>query len=88
MTIQDDGLMVLCAVCDVWQHALCFALLSEKDVPETHICVECSQGKAVSTCTRVHTYYPGHCSSDRHASTNAGRDGCAAADCYAYSGAG
>ena len=35
--------MVLCAVCDVWQHAICFALLSENDVPETHICVQCSQ---------------------------------------------
>ena len=41
--MQDDGLMVLCAACDVWQHALCFALLSESEVPETHICVQCAQ---------------------------------------------
>ena len=34
--------MILCAECNVWQHAICFALLSEEDVPETHICVQCS----------------------------------------------
>ena len=41
--VYDDGLMVLCAVCNTWQHALCFALLTEEDVPETHICASCSQ---------------------------------------------
>ena len=40
--------MVLCAICIKWQHAVCFALLTEKDVPETHICVQCSQNKPVS----------------------------------------
>ena len=40
--------MVLCAVCDAWQHALCFALLSEGDVPETHVCVQCSHTQVSS----------------------------------------
>ena len=41
--------MVLCAECNVWQHAVCFALLSEDEVPETHICVQCSQVHCIHT---------------------------------------
>ena len=43
---QDDGLMVLCAGCNLWQHAVCFTLLAEEDVPETHICAQCAQQQA------------------------------------------
>ena len=39
---QDDGLMILCGLCKVWQHAVCFALLTEDEVPELHICEQCS----------------------------------------------
>ena len=39
---QDDGLMILCGLCKVWQHAVCFALLTEEEVPELHICEQCS----------------------------------------------
>ena len=41
--MQDDGLMVLCGVCNVWQHAICFGLLQEEDVPEFHVCEQCAQ---------------------------------------------
>ena len=41
--LQDDGLMVLCGVCNVWQHAICFGLLQEEDVPEFHVCEQCAQ---------------------------------------------
>jgi len=34
--------MVLCAICNCWQHAICFGLLSEGVVPEVHICDKCS----------------------------------------------
>ena len=42
-TTQDDGLMVLCGVCKTWQHAVCFALLHEDQVPELHVCDQCAQ---------------------------------------------
>ena len=48
--VQDDGLMVLCGVCQVWQHAVCYCLLQENDVPDLHICVACSK-KGRGTCT-------------------------------------
>ena len=35
--------MVLCGVCNVWQHAVCFGLLQEEDVPEFHVCEQCAQ---------------------------------------------
>lgn len=34
--------MVLCGLCRLWQHAVCFALLREEDVPELHVCEQCS----------------------------------------------
>jgi protein-arginine kinase activator protein McsA len=30
-------------VCSVWQHAVCFGLLQEEDVPEFHVCDQCAQ---------------------------------------------
>ena len=41
--------MVLCGVCKVWQHAVCFGLLREDDVPELHICEQCAQQGAGGT---------------------------------------
>ena len=43
LSSQDDGLMVLCALCQVWQHAICFGFLEETSVPNTHICIMCSK---------------------------------------------
>lgn len=40
---EDDGLMVLCALCQVWQHAVCFGFLEETSVPNIHICIMCSK---------------------------------------------
>lgn len=42
--------MVLCAVCQVWQHAVCFGFLEEELVPEQHICILCAKEKGVR-CT-------------------------------------
>ena len=39
--VQDDGLMVLCGGCGMWQHAVCFGLLSEGAVPQLHTCEQC-----------------------------------------------
>ncbi len=41
--LQDDGLMVWCGECKVWQHAVCFGALLESEVPELHICEQCAQ---------------------------------------------
>lgn len=38
---EDDGLMVLCGGCGMWQHAVCFGLLSEGAVPQLHTCEQC-----------------------------------------------
>ena len=43
--IQDDGLMILCSVCDLWQHAVCYGIMEEDDAPQVHVCVECSKVK-------------------------------------------
>ena len=40
--------MVLCGVCDKWQHAVCFSILKQEDAPQFHICVDCA---------KVITYY-------------------------------
>lgn len=40
---KDEGLMILCGLCNIWQHAACFGLLCEDDVPELHICDLCAQ---------------------------------------------
>ena len=50
--VQDDGLMILCGVCGVWQHGVCFGLLEEEEVPQVHICEKCAQ---VSARTHMHS---------------------------------
>ncbi|XP_060076150.1 uncharacterized protein LOC132555803 [Ylistrum balloti] len=40
---EDDGLMILCAVCNVWQHGVCFLVQSEADAPTQHICDVCGE---------------------------------------------
>ena len=45
--LQDDGLMVLCAACKCWQHALCFGIREQEDAPESHICEACANVSAI-----------------------------------------
>ncbi|KAL5006817.1 hypothetical protein ScPMuIL_015623 [Solemya velum] len=47
---EDDGLMVLCAVCKNWQHGVCFLIMEENEAPETHICDVCAK-KEGRECT-------------------------------------
>ena len=35
--------MILCASCNTWQHATCFAILKPEEAPEIHYCVQCAQ---------------------------------------------
>ncbi|KER27150.1 hypothetical protein T265_05762 [Opisthorchis viverrini] len=42
---KDDGVMILCDGCGMWQHAVCFRILEETDVPSSHICEKCSETK-------------------------------------------
>ena len=35
--------MILCGVCDTWQHAVCFRILKQEEAPEFHVCVDCSE---------------------------------------------
>ncbi len=35
--------MISCEQCKCWQHAVCFAILSEDDAPDTHLCEECAK---------------------------------------------
>lgn len=50
---DDDGLMVLCASCNTWQHGTCFAILTPDDAPDSHYCVECSSKDSDLVCTDV-----------------------------------
>jgi len=40
---EDDGLMILCASCNTWQHAACYAIIKPDEAPETHCCVQCAK---------------------------------------------
>ena len=42
---KDEGVMVQCEQCMTWQHTSCMGL-SEKDLPDQHICSECSDAPA------------------------------------------
>ncbi|KAF8568414.1 hypothetical protein P879_05172 [Paragonimus westermani] len=42
---KDDGVMILCDGCGMWQHAVCFRILEESDVPTSHICEHCSESR-------------------------------------------
>ncbi|KAK3869604.1 hypothetical protein Pcinc_025099 [Petrolisthes cinctipes] len=52
---EDDGLMILCDVCNTWQHAVCFNV-REKTVPEHHICHLCATPLKPSTDPTLHTH--------------------------------
>ncbi|XP_030845046.1 HORMA domain-containing protein 1 [Strongylocentrotus purpuratus] len=40
---EDDGLMIQCEKCQYWQHAVCFMILHEDEVPEKHYCHQCGK---------------------------------------------
>ncbi|XP_076115674.1 uncharacterized protein LOC143083287 [Mytilus galloprovincialis] len=40
---EDDGLMILCAVCKYWQHGICFLIKDEDEAPQAHFCDVCSE---------------------------------------------
>ncbi|XP_065070887.1 uncharacterized protein LOC135695659 isoform X1 [Rhopilema esculentum] len=48
---QDDGLMILCGVCETWQHAVCFAILESADAPVKHTCATCAEKFDDHRCT-------------------------------------
>ncbi|KAJ8299424.1 hypothetical protein KUTeg_023484, partial [Tegillarca granosa] len=39
---EDDGLMILCAICKYWQHGICFLIQSEDEAPDHHVCDVCA----------------------------------------------
>ncbi|CAO3597995.1 unnamed protein product [Absidia cylindrospora] len=48
---NDEGLMVQCDQCEVWQHCKCVGLEEEKDIPDQYYCEQCrpENHKAVKT---------------------------------------
>ncbi|XP_052824027.1 uncharacterized protein LOC106869597 [Octopus bimaculoides] len=40
---QEDGLMIHCDICKYWQHAVCFKILSENEIPKFHVCESCAK---------------------------------------------
>ena len=50
----DDGTMILCSICNYWQHAICFCLYDEANMPETHVCHLCSDKVRCNTaCVKL-----------------------------------
>lgn len=51
---EDDGLMIMCAVCKFWQHGVCFLVVDEDDAPDNHVCDVCAKvgepGKEPTDC--------------------------------------
>lgn len=42
---EDCGVMILCDGCESWQHAVCFRIIDEADVPKSHLCRDCAKTK-------------------------------------------
>ncbi|CAH8864201.1 unnamed protein product [Trichobilharzia szidati] len=42
---KDDGVMILCDGCGRWQHAICFRISEEYNVPVSHVCEICAKHK-------------------------------------------
>lgn len=40
---SDDGLMIMCAQCQFWQHGVCFLITKEDKAPEIHYCNLCAK---------------------------------------------
>jgi len=38
---DNDGIMIMCAVCRYWQHAICFKIRNETSAPTQHVCNLC-----------------------------------------------
>ncbi|KAH9278372.1 HORMA domain-containing protein 2 [Echinococcus granulosus] len=41
----DDGVMILCDGCEKWQHAVCFRIIDDADIPQSHLCNVCAKVK-------------------------------------------
>ncbi|KAL5961642.1 HORMA domain-containing protein 2 [Taenia solium] len=41
----DDGVMILCDGCEKWQHAVCFRIIDDADIPQSHLCNACAKAK-------------------------------------------
>nr|XP_002731279.1 PREDICTED: HORMA domain-containing protein 1-like [Saccoglossus kowalevskii] len=44
---EEDGLMVKCEGCKFWQHAICFGMTDENEVPDVHNCDVCADSNDV-----------------------------------------
>ncbi|KAM3178989.1 hypothetical protein ACTXT7_001496 [Hymenolepis weldensis] len=42
---SDDGVMILCDGCGKWQHAVCFRIIDDDDIPQSHLCNSCAKNK-------------------------------------------
>ncbi|KAM7534841.1 hypothetical protein Aperf_G00000117907 [Anoplocephala perfoliata] len=42
---RDDGVMILCDGCEKWQHAVCFRIIDDADIPQSHLCNYCAKIK-------------------------------------------
>ncbi|XP_014226245.1 PHD finger protein 20-like [Trichogramma pretiosum] len=40
-SMEEDGLMIQCDLCQCWQHSVCNAIEREQDVPDKYICYIC-----------------------------------------------
>lgn len=37
--------MILCDGCEKWQHAVCFRIIDDADIPQSHLCNACAKAK-------------------------------------------
>lgn len=37
--------MILCDGCEKWQHAVCFRIIDDADIPQSHLCNYCAKIK-------------------------------------------
>ncbi|XP_070557964.1 uncharacterized protein [Ptychodera flava] len=54
---EEDGLMINCEACNYWQHAICFGMLEEDEVPDVHICDLCADANIPDRKPTDYTLY-------------------------------
>ncbi|XP_046395232.1 uncharacterized protein LOC124162677 [Ischnura elegans] len=54
----DTGLLMICFKCRLWQHANCFKILTEDNLPQRHICELCDTPSSPCTDTSLPAIMP------------------------------
>ncbi|KAI8335714.1 hypothetical protein BC941DRAFT_429151 [Chlamydoabsidia padenii] len=67
---HNDGLMVQCDKCEVWQHCECMGLMTEHDIPDQYYCEECKPENHTAMKTHGGRTRRSYCSEEKTSTIN------------------